>query len=369
MAQFGPQLPGGIQLDPNVQAALQVYNPMMQEYDRERQIKELDGRGYCSDAQRVHLNACNDELDEPASEAQYLVISRALESRDIKRTWSKTACGYVEWTPLSYIAALYAAGALNAVEARQCQKYVKNAITGSLMAEGRGPVPRLEVFAHFWKVIKDIFSSELLPVLLPNPGNAQIAAETPVELYTRRIRTSMRTNFWQTLDAELKWRDREATLKAESRAEIDRLEKTRASEKADLLNRLSQIKKVNGRGGGGGGNNTTFGGGGTGTGGGQTTNGGGGKGGGKRSFGSTLDKYSDPQNPNRERSPYRATAREKIICEDYVSGNPNAPCKDVAKGGCCPKGRHGGSFRRMNMLNDTRKLGQNHEQLRAKATE
>eukprot|EP00392_Amoebophrya_sp_AT5.2_P012950 g13057.t1 len=343
MAQFGPQLPAGIQLDPNVVAALQVYNPMQQEYDRDRQIKELDGRGYCSDAQRQHLNACNDELDEPASEAQCLVISRALESRDIKRTWSKTACSYVDWSPLSYIAAMYAAGALNAVEARQCQKYVKNAIAGSLMAEGRGPCPREEVFSRFWKVVKDIFSSELLPVLLPNPGNAQIAAETPVELYTRR-------------------------------AALDRIEKQRASEKADLINRLSQIKKVNasGRGGGGGGgnnNNTNFAGVGAGGGGQRADNGGGGKGTGKRSFGSTLDQYSDPQNPTRERSPYRTTAREKIICEDYVSGNPNATCKDVAKGGCCPKGRHGGSFRRMEMLNVTRKLGQTHAQIRTKTTE
>lgn len=354
MAFIGPV---GPPLDPAVQQMLDHHN-------RNQIIADLQGTGIADDAQRAHLHACNDQLDEVCTDSQYLNMSRALEARDIKRTFNKNSFQIVDWDPWAYVAALFASGATTAAESRQIHKYLKNAITGSLKGDTETPPCEQQVvYNKFWETLKEIFSGDFLPVLVANPaGPAGVPpAETPVQLYTRRIRTALQANFWPTFSQKLKWVAQANKLKEEHAAQVAKLESQRASDRADFTNRINQMKNAANR------NinknppgNTTSG---INTGGGKV----GGKGGGKGV--SPLDAYFDPLNPVRERSPYRANMQEKMICGDYATGNPHAACKDIPKGGKCPKGQHGGSFRRMAYCSAVKNWGLSHAQIREKTTE
>eukprot|EP00392_Amoebophrya_sp_AT5.2_P003595 g3600.t1 len=356
-------------IPPAVQAVLDQFQPLNDQWNNQRAINELQGQGWASEAQRNHVNATNDELDEPCSDRQYLIVSRSIDNRDIKRTWSARAFTEVDWKPFAFIAALFAAGALVANEARQMQKFVKNAITGSVTSNERPGMDRDLVFKIFWETIAKIFSSEYLPMLVARAADPAavppVAAETPAELYTRRLRNAMTSNFFITFDQKLDWQRREASLRADTDARIARADADRLRDKNDMKNTTTQLKNQNQK-------FKITGGGGTTTGAGATVNPPGGKGKGKGERPSVLDAYVDPLNPNRERSPYRANPKEKMVCRHYARGNPDAPCKDVAKGEICNApggGRHGGSFRRVQYLNVKESMGLSHEQVRAKCTE
>eukprot|EP00392_Amoebophrya_sp_AT5.2_P017770 g18182.t1 len=347
--------------------SINAHSPLQDQWERSRILTDLQGQGLADEAQRNHLNAQNDLLDEGCSDSAYLIVSRSLENRDIKKTWSPTAFSQVKWNPLTFVAALHAAGALRTVEARALQRHVKNAITGSVTCDDRPGMDRETVFNTFWTTVKEILSSDYMPVLVANPAGAggAPAAETPVELYTRRVRTAFRTNFNPTFDGHLKWVTREKKLKDAQDERLALVEAARVSDRADFQNRLNQMK--NNRNNNGGKNNNNNNANKTPGANGATTDGAGnGK---NKQRDSVLDAYNDPENPNRERSPRRANPKEKLVCEDYASGKTNCPCAGVAKGGSCPKGRHGGSFRRIQYLNVKNSYGLSHAEVRDKATE
>eukprot|EP00392_Amoebophrya_sp_AT5.2_P009510 g9538.t1 len=353
MAAFGPV---GPPLDPAVQQMLDHHN-------RAQIIADLQGTGIADDVQRAHLHACSDELDEPCTDSQCLNMSRALEARDIKRTLSKNSLQIVDWDPWSYTAALFAAGATNAGEARQIHKHLKNALTGSLKGDPEHPgCDKVTVEKKFFDTLKEIFSGDLLPVLVANPaGPGGIPpVETPAQLYARRVRTALRANFWPTFNQNMRWVKEGKVMKESYTAQIAKLEAQRASDKADFANRMNQMKSTAVRKN----NNVVAAAAATAT---FSTSTPGRKGAGKGA--SVLDSYFDPLNPVRERSPYRANMQEKMICGDYATGNPNAACKDIPKGGKCPKGCHGGSFRRMAYCSAIKNWGLSHEQIRLKTTE
>lgn len=356
-------------IPPAVQAVLDQFQPLRDQWENNRALNELQGQGWASEAQRLHLNTCNEELDEPCTERQYLIVSRAIDNREIKRTWCARAFTEVQWKPFAFIAALYTAGALQRNEARQMQKFVSQAITGSVSSDERPGMDREKVFEIFWETITRIFSGDFLPILTARPADAAavppVIAETPVELYSRRLRTAMTTNFFITFDQKLDLYRRESAMRAETEARISKADADRARDKNDFKNTINQLKQQNQK------LKTT----GTITTGAGATGGGGAGGGGKgagKGRPSVLDAYVDPQNPNRERSPYRANIKEKMVCKFYVAGKANAPCAHVAKGEVCNVpggGRHGGSFRRVQYLNVKENLGLSHEQVRALCTE
>eukprot|EP00392_Amoebophrya_sp_AT5.2_P010288 g10348.t1 len=342
-----------------------LHQVIVDQWEQNRILTDLQGQGLATEAQRDHLNQHNDLLDEGCSDSSYLIISRSLESRDLKRSWAKAAFTQVGRTPLSFVAALHAAGALDAPSARQIQKHIKNAITGSVTSDERPSMDRGTVFKQFWDTVMMICGSDYLPVMLPRPAgpNNQPPAETPAELYTRRVRTAFTANFFPTFDGLLKWVAREKKTRCEHEQKLSALESKMASDKADFANRVNQIRNVNRNGNRGGNQNNNN----------NKTiadkdddKGGGNK---NKNKGSALDGYNDPDDPKRERSPRRDNPKDKLVCKFYVAGKKDAPCAHVAEGGSCSNGRHGGSFRRIQYLNVKENYGLSHEEARFKTTE
>eukprot|EP00392_Amoebophrya_sp_AT5.2_P015872 g16095.t1 len=344
----------------NLQQVVDAIQPLADQWEQSRILTDLQGQGLATEAQRTHLNQQNDLLDEGCADNAYLIISRSLESRAINKTWSKQAFTQVAWTPLAFTAALHAAGALDTAEARAVQRYIKNAITGSVTNDERAPMDRDKVCETFWTTVKQILSSDYMPVLVARAAGAQgnPPAETPVQLYTRRVRTAFRANFFSTFDGFIKWVEREKKMRDDTETRIAAIEAARASDRADFQNRINQIKNNSTRAG----NKNT-----------QNNNANNSGNtpdktppGNKNQNGnrpSVLDAYNDPENPNRERSPRRSDPKEKLVCKFYVAGKKGVPCESVAKGGSCPHGRHGGSFRRIQYINVKENCGLSHAEV------
>eukprot|EP00392_Amoebophrya_sp_AT5.2_P018760 g19383.t1 len=317
--------------------------PALDQIARARLHQEITGAGVASDAQRDTILKKSEELEEGCSEAQYLALSRAMESSDIKKCFASAAVGPMGWRPFSFIAALYAIGAITVEAAKGYQKFITKSILGSIEPTvKRSPLPADTVFAAFWETLRLLMGGDYLATLTKAGG------ESTAKFYQRRVGTTLDTMLVMKLDLAL-----------------DRI---RFAEELALKSAVVQVQTQVSNGNGGGQSNQ------------PNPNSRAARRARARAANSTP--YTPTTNTNApapapaaqqrrpatsRKSPFR-TAAERRVCPGYVDGS----CTAVAKGGTCPRGRHGGSEERITFVSNTMIAPEKRptpEQIKEKATE
>lgn len=334
-------------MDPAVQAAidaaLAAHQPALDQIARARLHQEITGAGVASDAQRDTVLKKNEDLEEGCTEAQYLALSRCMEASDIKKCFASSAVGPMGWTPFSFIAALYAIGAITVEAAKGYQKFLTKSILGSIEPTvKRNPIPAETVFMAFWDTTRLLMGGDYLATLTKQGG------ESTAKFYQRRVGTTLDTMLVMKLDLAL-----------------DRL---RLTEELALKQTVMQAQFPANNSGGGGQSNP------------PNPNGRAARR--ARARAVAANPYNPPnatvtnapapaaqqRRPATSRkSPFR-TAADRRVCPGYVDGS----CTAVAKGGTCPRGRHGGSEERITFVSNTMIAPEKRptpEQIKEKATE